>query len=125
MNLLGRFAINRVKGGTQDFVTAGQFDQCLFEGCDIERTGDSKRRRQIVRGAGRFKFVQKPEPFLGKRERQRVFSRSAGQHYLADLLTTAGLAKPGRINHRCKPGQRWKFKKLPEGNFDRKRISHP
>ncbi len=69
MNDLNRFAISGDKDGAQNLVAAHNFGQAVFKCARIERTVQTKGRRNVVSDTARFQLIQKPETLLGKRER--------------------------------------------------------
>src|SRR5262249_24353805 len=62
------------EGGTQDFVAAHDFVEALLQDRHIERTTEADADGNVIHGTVGLQLVEKPEPLLGKGERQVSFS---------------------------------------------------
>ncbi len=75
MNNLDRMSIYSRKSGPEYFMAPYDFAEALLERCDIEQAGEAERCLKLVGSILRLQLLDKPHPFLLKREGRIAFPR--------------------------------------------------
>src|SRR5215472_6739619 len=93
-----------------------QVAQRCLQGGRIQRTAQAHSNRDMIGRAGTFQPVQKPEPALGKRQRdlRRAHRRPKW-----------GLSRLGFIEPLSQPGNSGGFKEAADGKLEPERSANP
>ena len=71
-----RQAVNEPKNGAQRLVAPRKLKKRLSQRIDVQLATQTNRARHAVGDTFRLELMQKPQPLLGKRQRQAIFPRN-------------------------------------------------
>ncbi|SON64049.1 hypothetical protein MSIMFI_05581 [Mycobacterium simulans] len=103
-HLLG-YPLDRRKDRAQAFMTAHHINQRLSQRCNVKLTTQPQHHRHVVNRGGPLKLINKPQPTLGKRQRNHrrapIHRRQRRTRATTNSDITHQLTHRGRIKQRA------------------------